>query len=162
MRLGPSFYLLIPAHFFKVTSTLYPYVHSILVISPGWNINNLKGGGVLTSIRLFWFLIIIIFVFAFITYFQPLERIPSKTFSYVWSVIILIKLIDLFFRFFMKRRIEIFKIIDPLLICILIGGIIVSVKWIPVNFSLIRDLVFALSPLFLFLHKEPEIEQKKV
>lgn len=62
----------------------------------------------------------------------------------------------------MKRKIEIFKTIDPLLIGILIGGIIVLAKWIPVNFSLIRDLVFALSPLFLFLHKEPKIEQEKV
>lgn len=123
---------------------------------------NTKGREILTAIRLFWFLIILIFVFAFSIYFQPLERIPSKIFSYVWSVVILVKLIDLFFIFFLKRKIKVFKIIDPLLIGILIGGIIISAKWIPVNFSLIRDLVFALSPLFLFLHKESKTEREKV
>lgn len=60
----------------------------------------------------------------------------------------------------MKRKIKLFKTIDPLLIGLLIGGIIVSVKWIPLNAFLIRDLFFAFSPLFLFFYKGLSTEQE--
>lgn len=100
---------------------------------------------------MFWLVIVFILVLTFNLYVKPLERIPSEIFSYVWSAVLIIKLIDVVFILFIKRTLKLFKMIDPLLIGVLIGTIIWSVKWAPINVALIRDLVFAISPLFLFI-----------
>lgn len=102
---------------------------------------------------MFWILIVFIIVLTFNLFLQPLERIPSEVFSYVWSIVVIVKLVDLAYIFIRKRKIKMFKTIDPLLIGMLIGAIIVSIDLLPINGELLRDLFFGLSPLFLFINK---------
>lgn len=83
-------------------------------------------------------------------YLQPLERVPSTVYSYVWSIVVLIKLLDITFKIVIKKPINYFEKLDPVLIGILIGGYITSVKVLPIDFALIRDSFFMLAPLLLF------------
>ncbi|WP_221568985.1 hypothetical protein [Alkalihalobacillus sp. TS-13] len=91
-------------------------------------------------------IIIWLIVVVFLLYLQPLDHFPSVTFSFVWGLIVVTKSFDFLYGFSKTNE----TIFHSLLIGILIGSCITAFQPSPIDVALVRDVFFALSPLFLF------------